>query len=208
MRFVLLFILSMSSALCYVDLGVNYSYSKRKVDGVEVNGSMNGQAVSESATISANWAWYIWSYTALEFNYSKTKGQIVDTRQIEITDGSDTFTIKKSVTKTQTEVKGVGIRQSFAKKTAKIVPSLAIGYAVLTTSAQRELLVQIGSSQISSPDEIPEESTASSYATFSLRFQFTKLMGITLGAKAVMPDMEFEEAKNNMTYSAGLSWIF
>ena len=101
-------------AYSYVDLSLNYNFSKRKIDGAdtELSDEDQGQAVTTTEGWSINWGWFIWEYTALELNYSRTSERLVDDRESSNSDG--TFTIKEVDSLVVTEVQGAGLRQSFA----------------------------------------------------------------------------------------------
>jgi len=204
--FPVLFLISFN-AFSYVDMSLNYTHSMRKVEGIETDAEPDpGAAITTNSGYTVNWAWYMWEYTALELNYSHFTERLVDDRALSASDGS--FTILETDATVITEVAGAGIRQSFANRKSAIIPSLSIGYAKYTTSATKTTKVDIGGTVYEVNDEQEKEVFSSSYASFSLRFRFTQLMGFTLAAKTIMPDFETKEAENNVTYSAGFSWIF
>ena len=195
-----------SAAYSYVDLSLNYTQSIRKIDGLNADGSVNEEEAAETSTKgwTVNWAWYIWEYTALEFNYGETETHFFDNR--EVIDGS--LTVKETETEFMTKISGAGIRQAFASRKAAIIPSIAIGYAKYTTSGTRKYLLNDGSSDIVIESETEPEEYMSSYAAASLKFRLTQYMGISFSAKTVMPDFKTSEAENNVTYSAGFNWMF
>lgn len=200
-------LLSSFSTLAYVDMSLNYTHSIRQVNGIETDSNPEpGSAITTNSGYTLNWAWFIWEYTALELNYSSFNETLVDDRPI--VDSVNNITRVKSTSTVLTEISGVGIRQAFASRKSAIIPTLSIGYAQFTTSSTSKTLFNVSGTEIELEDEQEAEVFASSYASFSLRFRVTQLMGLTLAAKAVMPDFETEEAMNNVTYSAGFSWIF
>lgn len=206
MRYLLILLISFP-AWSYVDLNLGYSFSVRQVDGIETEANPNpGSAQTRSTGYTANWAWFIWEYTALEFNFSHTTERLVDDR--EVATDSAAITIKKVDSTVITQVQGVGIRQSFASRKARIIPSLAIGYAQYTTSGTSIYTLDDSGTEVDLEIQQDREVFSSSYASFALRFRITDLMGLTVSARAIMPDFETEQAQNNVTYSAGLSWIF
>lgn len=209
MRFILpailLFIVS-GSAFSYVDLSLNYSFSQRKIDGEDNLNDDPGQAITSTEGWSANWAWYIWSYTALEFNYSRSRERLVDDRETQTNDSA--ITIKEVDSLVETEVMGVGLRQSFAKRKSTFIPSLAVGYAKLTTSGETNYTLDTEDGIERLALERDKEVHNSSYITLSLRIRFTELVGLSLAAKSVMPDFDTSKAGDNLTYSAGFSWVF
>ena len=203
----LLIILITTNLQAYVDLSLNYTLAKFRVDGVETDANPEpGNATTTSEGYQINWAWFIWEYTALELNYSSTTRELVDTRQA--IDSSSGFIITQVNNVTVQEVSGAGIRQAFASRKAKIIPSLAIGYARYTTSGTSTYTIDDNGTEREIEIEEDKEVVSSSYVALSVRFRFTDLMGLTLGARAVAPDFDTEEAQNNLTYTAGFSWLF
>jgi hypothetical protein len=209
-KIILILILATSfNAYSYVDLNLSYTFSERRIEATDTSGNSNpdlGVAISTTRGVTANWAWYIWEYTAIEFNYSETDQILEDNRQV--VDSASGITIKKVNSLVKTVVQGAGIRQSFANRKSAIVPSVSIGYAKLITSGDtRYTLSQAGTDyEVSLLRD--KEVFNSGYASFSLAFRITQLVRLTLMAKTVVPDFKTEEAKNNLTYSGGLSWMF
>lgn len=208
MKIAVLILLFSTSALAYVDFNLSYTASLRRVDGVKTITNPNpGGAQTSTTGYLFNWAWFMWEYTAIELNYSSTVQRLVDDR--EMATASESITIKKQDSSVVTQVSGIGIRQAFANRKSTIIPSIAIGYAQYTTSGSTKYTLDAsGIGEVVIEEEQDKEVFSSSYASFSLRFRFTQLMGLTLAAKTVMPDFESDQASNNMTYSAGFSWVF
>lgn len=195
-------------AYSYVDLSLNYNFSKRKIDGAdtELSDEDQGQAVTTTEGWSINWGWFIWEYTALELNYSRTSERLVDDRESSNSDG--TFTIREVDSLVVTEVQGAGLRQSFASRKSTIIPSISVGYAQLITSGETTYKVDDNGTDQEISLERDKETSNSGYVTLSLRFRLTKLMGLSLSAKSVMPDFDTSKMEDNLIYSAGFSWVF
>lgn len=210
MKFLVFIFFISSHAYSYVDFNLGYTYSIKKIDGVVTDTNPEpGSAKATSTGYQVNWAWFMWEYTALELNYSATTQRLLDDREVSTLDANgDPLTITEQDSTVVTEVSGVGIRQAFADRKASIIPSIAIGYAQYTTSGSTKYKLDINGVVVNFESEQDKEVFSSSYVTFSLRFRITQLIGLTLAAKAVMPDFETTEASNNMTYSAGFSWVF
>lgn len=204
-KLIFLFIFSFNS-YSYVDLGVNYSFSRSVIDGVGIEEDKNQKATSTTETLTFNWAWFIWEYTAVELNYSKSSRRLVDDREYATDDS--TIKVIKQDSVFYTEVAGIGIKQSFANRKSFFIPSISIGYAKMVTSGERNYLFKIGTDEKPASDKTDKEEFNSSYVGASLRFRLTKLIGITLSARSVMPDFETDKLENNLTYSAGFSWVF
>lgn len=195
-------------AIAYVDLSLNYHFTQRRIDGMEPTNALPdpGEAVTTTEGWSVNWGWYIWAYTALELNYSQSRERLVDDRATATDD--DSITIKEVDSLVKTEVMGVGLRQSFARRKATFIPSIAIGYAKLTTSGETSYTLETGGVEQKLRLDRDTEVYNSSYVTAALRIRFTELIGLSLSAKSVMPDFDTSKASDNLTYSAGFSWVF
>jgi hypothetical protein len=201
MKYILILIFSFS-ALSYVDLSLQYSASKRESI---LDPNIDGGITSETQTFSVGWAWYIWEYTALELNYSKSKYTQTNTREQVI---EPTVTITKTVSITETEVKGAGLRFSLAKRKSFLIPTIAVGYALLTTNGNNITNFEVSGTPGEYPDELDEQESSSSYISAGLKVNITKLVGLQLNAKSVMEDFKLAEADKNITYLAGFSWVF
>lgn len=208
--FLIILILNVTTAYSYVDLNLSYTLSKRVVEGTETTAEPEpGSAEITSQGATVNWAWYIWNFTALEFNYGQTEELLKDNRKATSTNSSgDEFTILEVDSKVTTEIAGIGIRQSFAGRKSAIQPTLSIGYAQYTTSGTTKYKIE--EAGVPAEFELEQDTNvfSSGYIAFALRFKLTELMGLTASAKAVMPEFDTSEAQNNVTYSAGFSWIF
>jgi hypothetical protein len=198
-----------STAHAYVDLQVGFSFSTRRVEALDAGGDIDkdgGEALATNRGFNVNWAWYLWEYTALEFNYSESEQRVEDDRVASSSDGSTVFNNIDSLIKTKTE--GIGIRQTFATRKSRFIPSLAIGYARYTTTGQ----TKYNFTRAGVDDEITidreGEVVNSSYATVSLAIRIIKRMRLTLSARSIVPGVEIDQADKNITYSGGLSWIF
>ena len=207
-RFIfLLLVFCANSSFAYVDLSLNYSQSSRKLaEVVTEDGEDAGSARTNSTNYSVVMAWYLWEYTAIELNYSQSTEKLTDDRVVA--SGTDGITIMSLESTVVTKTSGAGIRQAFASRKSAIIPSLAIGYAQYTTSGTSKYLLDVSGTEVDYEQAQDAEVTASGYVTFTLRLRLTQLMGLTFAANSVMPDFDTDLAEDNVTYSAGLSWIF
>jgi hypothetical protein len=206
MKKLLILLIFSFNSYSYVDLGLNYSFSRSVVDGINIEEDEDQKATSTIETLTVNWAWYIWEYTAMELNYSKSSRRLVDDREYETDDA--TIKVIKQDSVSYTEVAGIGIKQSFANRKSFFIPSISIGYAKMITSGERNVLFEVAGNEVPASDPIDKEEFNSSYVGAELRFRLTKLIGITLSARSVMPDFETDKLEDNLTYSAGFSWVF
>lgn len=208
-KLIILLSLLSTNVNAYVDLGLFYSFTSRRIQGAEIVGSDEdpGEAITTSTGAGINWAWYMWEYTALELNYSQSTERLVDNRETSTDD--DSVTIQEIDSTVVSVVQGAGIRQSFASRKSTFIPSLSIGYARLTVSGRTKYTLNVnGVGEQNLELERDKETFNSGYATFQLKIRISKLMGLTLSAKTVMPDFDTSQANDNLTYRAGFSWVF
>lgn len=207
LKILIIIFLSIQNTYAYVDLNLSYTYTKRVVDEVDPTKNKEdlGTAVSITKGSAINWAWYIWEYTALELNYSETTTNVIDNREIAI---DNNITILEVNSISETIVSGAGLRQSFAHRKAAIIPSLALGFAKMVTSGSTRYKVLSTGVITNLSVEQDTQEYSSGYITLQFRFQFTEYMGVTLAAKSVMQDYDTSKLEDNLTYSAGFSWLF
>ena len=202
-------ILIVGPAFGYVDFSLNYSFSRSVMEETQDPTDPDndpGKAISTTEGYSAAWAWYIWEYTAVELNYSRSNNRVKDNRETATADA--TITIISVDSNVITTVSGVGIRQSFAHRKARFIPSISIGFAEFVTTGDTVYEIDNNGTPHRLTLERDTQKQSSSYATIQLRIRLTELMGISLAAKTVMPEFDTSKAENNVTYSAGFSWVF
>ena len=210
MRLVLFLFIIYFQAEAIVDLNISFTSSVQKVDGIESPGSTEdpGEAVATTEGFNVILAWYVFTYTAVELNYSQNTERLEDDRVSSTGGSSGTISVNKIESVVRTKVQGIGLRQALASRKSRIIPSIAVGYAQLTTTG--ETTYTLSDSGVT--DELTilsdEETQNSGYVSFVLRFRITELMGLTLMARSVMPDFDSSQADQNLFYSAGISWIF
>lgn len=192
---ILIYLLSFSltAKAAFVDFSANYWYSEQ-LFGVEDENKIISQ------TIGVNWAWYLWATTAIELNYSQNI--IEDDYNTDFTDGTDT--INRIYKKTTTKVYGIGIRQALAGRKSRIIPSIYIGTATQKSLEEQTIVLNDTATPLN-PKEIEQ---SSGQVSFALRIRLTELMGLRFSARSVFPDFDTSKIRNNVTYSAGLSWVF
>lgn len=205
----LILLITLGATQAYVDLSLSYTFSRNVIEGEEDPTDPDadvGKAISSTEGYSAVWAWYIWEYTAMELSYSQSTNRVEDDRETATDDETIIVTSVDSTVKTT--VSGMGIRQSFADRKSRIIPSISIGYAEFVTSGSTVYTIDNNGTEETLTIEKETQKQSSSYATLQIRIRLTELMGLSLAAKTVMPEFDTSKAQNNVTYSAGFSWIF
>ncbi len=182
------------------EFGGEFSYSK------QLFGDSKQNDVT-SRTYSASYAIYFWTQTALELNYSQSEEILT---QHPDTDTPDSWTVTEQKSKLLNDVYGIGLRQSLTGMSSRIRPMISAGYArqfekhsnyiTFTNQSTGEIV----SGRIYSS----KERTDSVFATFALKFYFTKHLSVHGSVKSIFPAFEFSKAEDYLKYMVGLSCIF
>jgi hypothetical protein len=188
------------SAHALWDIGANFSYA-RQVYGVDRDHRYT------SRTWRGSVAYYFWTYTGLEVNYSYNEQRITDERDTDFTDGS--FTIIKTEQRVYTQVVGYGIRQLLAPKDWIFTPYIAGGYAKQKQINTNEYIVKNNTTgQIDTLKyRQPTASFDSIYATAGIEIKITKRLRVTGSISTVFEAWYADKAKDNLRYLAGVRWF-
>lgn len=184
-----------------MELSGSFAYSK------QVYGTDHDSKYT-SRTYAGSYAWYIFSVTGIELNYSQTTDTMVNNDDEEIPDTG--YSITQTRSEAITEVFGGGIRQALMPVKSLMVPSVSLGYA-----RERKLSKTIytirndttGSTVALDSAKARTESN-SAYGTFALKFNFSQTFSLNGSVTTVFRAFEWEEAKYNIKYFAGFSWYF
>ena len=188
-----------SRALAVTEFDFEFGYDKQ-VFGTERENK------STSRSYSGSIAFYFLSMTAIEFNYSHTDDETINV--YDISDGSIVLESQSdSVTST---TQGIGLRQAFASRKSFLIPTLSIGWArqkYVDSSETTYTSVSTGQRILIRDDEEVIEYD-SVFAAFALKVRLTKRLSLKGSVNTVFQAFEFNEAKDQLSYRAGLSWIF
>lgn len=206
MRFLFLFLfvslslINEAHAIIY-EVGGNFGYDKQ-VYGTNRENSVTGR------TYSGSLAFYLFQYTALELTYSENDRRTMETRNLAI-EGTD-FSLVSASNKVKSYYYGIGFRQQLGPKRAFLVPLISIGYAKQFIEGTSEFTYENDNNGmiISQKFEDPRQRIDSVFATFSLKLSLTRTISLNGTIKTVFKAFEIDRARDNMRYTAGLSWIF
>ena len=160
-----------------------------------------------SRTYALSYAWYVFSVTGIELNYSQTTDIITNNDNEAIT--NTTATIDQTRSEAVTEIYGVGLRQALMPVHFFMVPSISAGYARERKSSQTTYSIAYGgSSNLTLDGGKTRTENNSVYGTFALKFNVTQLFSLNGSVTTVFRAFKWEEAKNNIKYAAGFSWYF
>ncbi len=158
-------------------------------------------------TYSAGLSTYFWDYTALDLSASKSSDITTENQTYIITTG---FNLVGQQNRVNTTVYGVGIKQSFAPRSARLIPSLSIGYARQFTDSQQDLVIlnTTTNARTTLTDTTATQKINSVYGTFSLQLKMTERLSLKGSVKTLFQAFKFNQAKDTLKYSFGISWVF
>lgn len=189
-----------SSSFSFFELGLNYGYHS------QVYGARR-EAKFTTRTHGGSLAWYLFSYTALEINYSYNREDISDSSRRSVDPNIDIISSHQRVV---TSAYGGGIRQALAPRDFLIVPTLSLGYAKQFQQTSEKYVVQNLTTKVIQEYVFatPRRRIDSVFGTFALQFNVTQTFKITASATTVFKYFETNKAKDNVRYLAGISWVF
>jgi len=158
-------------------------------------------------TYSAGLSTYIFDYTAIDFNASKSQDITTENERYTVATGIDLIGQQNRVS---TTVYGVGLKQMFASRSAWLIPGISLGYARQFVEYQSDLTIE--NTSTSAKTTISGGTTSqkidSVFGTFSLQFKMTERLSLKASVKTLFPAFEFNKARDNIKYAIGFSWIF
>ena len=157
---------------------------------------------------SGSVAFYFWTRTALEFNFFHNREDTTNKSSIPVS-GTD-VEVREIQNQVTTNVYGIGLRQSLAPRNAIIRPLISLGYAKQYISDVTEYtFFDTGTNeQFKFNDGQTETEDDSIFATFSLELQITRGISLKGSVRSVFRAFEFDQASENLKYTAGFTWMF
>lgn len=198
----ILFILTLTqSAYSAIELDFNFGYDK------SVFGE-NRQNKSTERSYGGSVAFYFLSMTAIEFNYEEAeKETVINYDTTDITSG---FVIEDESSNLLTKTYGVGIRQALAGKNAFIQPMISVGWArqAFESSSTATLVDKDTSARGTYKSKVSTFEYDSVFGAFALKFKLTKTFSIKGSVKTAFKAFKWDQARDQLSYSAGLTWLF
>jgi hypothetical protein len=156
---------------------------------------------------SAGLATYIFDYTAIDLNASKSEDITTENERYRVATNVDLVGQQNVVNST---VYGIGIKQMFAPRSARLIPALSVGYAKQFTENSTSLTVEdvVSKVRVVLNNAVAKQRVDSMFGTFSLQLRLTERLSLRGSVKTLFPAFETDKAKNNLKYAIGLSWIF
>lgn len=150
---------------------------------------------------------YIFDYTAIDLNASRSEDVTTESERYNVTTGIDLVGQQNRVT---SYVYGIGIKQMFAPRTARLIPGLSIGYARQFLDYQSDLTIEDTVTKVRATVSggTTKQRIDSVFGTFSLQLRMTERLSLKGSVKTLIPAFKLDKARDNLKYSVGFSWIF
>ncbi len=182
------------------ELDLNFGYDKT-VFGTNRENSIVSRSYSGAVTF------YMTQYIGIEFNGSSSKETttIEENRAI----GSDLEESSRQEI-VESQVYGAGLRLMLASRKSFLIPTLSVGYARAFVTSSYDILITIPSSGASArfKEQASKYRTDNAFGAFGLKLKLTKALSLNGSVRTYFPADDFDKAKDNLKYSAGLSWFF
>lgn len=190
-----------SPAQALMELGFDFGYD-RQIYGQERENKLVDR------TYSGILAWYVFSSTALELNYSRNE-QII-TQNSDVPLQNSTLVLDSTQNRVETSVYGVGIRQALLPQGYRLRPMVSVGYARQFVEDSTDYTIHdSGSNQTFSFSDGPSKRRDDSvFAGFMLQWQLGRNFAIKGSVRTVFPAFEYNSARDNLKYLAGFSLFF
>ncbi len=182
-----------------VEIGGNFGYDR------QIYGEDRASKVV-SRTYSGFWAWYLFSATAIELNY--TQNENITTQNAKYIDNDGDTVYISLQEKVLSNVYGIGIRQGLSGNKARIQPMISLGYAKQFVRSSTNTTYSLNGVSAYYYEKDPSQRSDNVFAAFILKLYLSKRFSLNGSVKTVFRAFEFDEAEYNLKYLAGFSWIF
>ncbi len=168
---------------------------------------LNRQNSNVTKTYSTALSTYIFDYTAIDLNASRSEDVTSENDRYTVASGVDLVATQNRVT---SKVFGIGIKQMFAPRTARLIPGLSIGYAKQFVDYQSDLTVENTATSVRTIITGGERKQRidSVFGTLSLQLRMTERLSLKGSVKTLFPAFEMDKARDNVKYAVGFSWVF
>lgn len=182
------------------EIAFDFGYD-RQIYGV------NRQNSNVNRVYSVALSTFIFDFTAIDLNAATSSNITQENDRYNVTTGIDVVGQRNRV---EAKVYGVGLKQTFAPRTARLIPGVSMGYARQFVNYKSDITIEDVATKARSNvsgGEIKERND-SVFATFSLQLRLTERVSLKGSVKTLFPAFEFNKARDNIKYSFGFSWIF
>ena len=189
-----------ASAIIY-EVDFDFGYEKQIYGSTRENSTV-------SRTYSGGISAYLFELTAIDFTAARTLEVNTQNERYKVT--GYTVDVVGDVSRITTDVYGVGIKQMFAGRNSFIVPILSLGYAKQFVEYKREVTFENTTTLSRFPGnyDTVKQRVDSMMGAFILQFKMTDRLSLKGSVKTLIPAFDFNQARDNLKYAVGFSWIF
>jgi hypothetical protein len=184
----------------YYELAFDFGYEKQIYGATRENSLV-------SRNYSGGLSLYLFDLTAIDLTYSSTQETTTINDRYTIQAGYDVVNQQNRVL---TDVYGVGIKQMFAARGARLTPVLSIGYAREFDTSDGDITIETTASGAKNTYKMTKSKAVhnSMFGAFTLQLRLTDRFSLKGSVKSLFPAFEFNKAKDNLKYLVGFSWVF
>lgn len=196
----LLALLFTGQAHALMELSGSFSYDKT------VYGDQRQNKIT-NRTWAGGVAIFLFNSTALELNYSNSEEETIENEVIPLS-GFNVSVVGTQQT-VQNEVFGVGLRQVLGHRKARIVPSISLGYAKQFITSWSDATYRDDSTlaELTTSSDPTKSRTDSVFGTFTVKLNLTQRLSLTGSVNTLFKAFETDQARDNLKYRVGFSWI-
>lgn len=196
----LLALLFTGQAHALMELSGSFSYDKT------VYGDQRQNKIT-NRTWAGGIAIFLFNSTALELNYSNSEEETIENEVIPLS-GFNVSVVGTQQT-VQNEVFGVGLRQVLGHRKARIVPSISLGYAKQFITSWSDATYRDDSTlaELTTTSDPTKSRTDSVFGTFTIKLNLTQRLSLTGSVNTLFKAFETDQARDNLKYRVGFSWI-
>lgn|GEM_PF-6544163 len=171
-------------------------------------GGANQEISSLDRIYTASLAVYLFSLTGIELSLSQERKEVISHTVTPIS--GTTFRINKMEQYQTNYIASAGIRQLLLPREFSFRPSLSAGYAQKTVRSYSNYYLEetLTLQNLFIAGEVKEIIIPSSFLSLLLQWKLTAGISLSGVVKSIVPGLEWDKWKNDLTYQVGLSFGF
>jgi hypothetical protein len=168
----------------------------------------NRQNRMVTRTYSGTMAMYFLQSTALELNYSNSEQ--TTSEHTEVLLSGTNYTITEMQNRLTTNVYGIGLRQALSGAKARIRPLISAGYARQFQDDVTDYTFRDDTTSASTiiHGKLYKQRQDAVFGSFMLQIYLTQRFALKGSVRTVFPAFEWNKARDDLKYLAGLTWVF
>ena len=198
--FVMLAIFPISSFAIVNEIAFDFGYDRTVYGSTRQNNTVTRSYAGALST-------YIFDYTAIDLSASRTQDITSENERYTVATGVDLVAQQNRV---RSSVFGIGIKQMFAPRTARLIPGISVGYAKQFLDYESDVTVEdtVSLTRLTINNGTKKQRIDSVFGTFSLQLRMTERLSLKGSVKTLFPAFEMDKARDNVKYAFGFSWVF